>query len=567
MGLETEYALHLTSSDDAVGNGLDPVENWFHDLIDRVAGEVPVAPSLNDLNKFFLANGSCLSLEPNSRGVIGQGMIESGTAESASPRAVVASQRGLDDLLVRHIQDVFPEDDPRLVKNSEDSFGNTYGQQENYTTTIASGWRLFGWRLGLILLLPLLVFYKFSAFVWLRSVFGFEQLQQRMRESFSRRKITQDVDLGEALLDPTLQEGVFYAESDSDVDVTTRPETIRFAARGLRIMHLPLAIALDLNVQLFALIRQRRNLIPFLASRMIWDGGGRLDEHGRFWVSARGTRTERLIGTGRRRHEYSILSVHHWLLELCSEPWYSFRSWRKLFRSRQRVQISCGDSVPSSMIEFLRLGATSLVLDVIEQHSEAELPTLRKPIESIHRLSKDWMMLTKIVDQTGARRTAIELQRLYLAAVRVLLSKSTVVPKEAWEIVSRWSELLDKLENCNHDEESQYWLLGRVHWFSKKWLLDQAPADASLATRKKVDIRYHELSRDGYYSQLASALDLDVIVDERLRERSLRLPPENSPAKKRGYLIREFGSQQDTIRVTWDRAEIVIDDVWNEIKL
>ena len=144
--------------------------------------------------------------------------------------------------------------------------------------------------------------------------------------------------------------------------------------------------------------------------------------------------------------------------------------------------------------------------------------------------------------------------------VRGMLGEAEEVPAEAWEILHLWQSTLDQLEESRHDTDCQRWLLGRVDWISKKWLLDQVPASTNWAIKKKIDLRYHELSGDGYQTRLSDALDVLPIVSDVQCNRALRLPPMNSRATRRGYLIREFAANDDVLRVSWDRAELMIDE-------
>jgi proteasome accessory factor A len=94
-------------------------------------------------------------------------------------------------------------------------------------------------------------------------------------------------------------------------------------------------------------------------------------------------------------------------------------------------------------------------------------------------------------------------------------------------------------------------LIGAVDWYTKKYLLDQAGDDCSWAERKKIDIRYHELSPEGYFSRLRHAGLVADVVDERFIERATRTPPSNSPATMRGHYIREFGGGAERMLANW----------------
>ncbi len=76
-------------------------------------------------------------------------------------------------------------------------------------------------------------------------------------------------------------------------------------------------------------------------------------------------------------------------------------------------------------------------------------------------------------------------------------------------MLHQWQGTIDQLNECRTDPNALQWLLGRVDWVSKKWLLDQMDAKASWMIRKKVDLRFHELSEAGYqrnFRTLSSSL-------------------------------------------------------------
>jgi proteasome accessory factor A len=91
-------------------------------------------------------------------------------------------------------------------------------------------------------------------------------------------------------------------------------------------------------------------------------------------------------------------------------------------------------------------------------------------------------------------------------------------------------------------------------------LLDKAGADASWAERKKIDLRYHELSEDGYFAMFQVAGLTPQLIEEDAVERATRLAPPNSPATMRGHYIREFAEGDEPITANW--KAIVIGQRW-----
>src|SRR5690606_7437407 len=103
-----------------------------------------------------------------------------------------------------------------------------------------------------------------------------------------------------------------------------------------------------------------------------------------------------------------------------------------------------------------------------------------------------------------------------------------------------WESALDQLDEMRRSGETPEGLVGVLDWVTKRHLLETAGADAPWEARKKIDIRYHELSAEGYYAQLQQAGWLEPLISEEELTRAMRMPPPDSPATVRGHYIREF---------------------------
>ena len=95
-------------------------------------------------------------------------------------------------------------------------------------------------------------------------------------------------------------------------------------------------------------------------------------------------------------------------------------------------------------------------------------------------------------------------------------------------------------------------------------MLDQAAGEmpgehASWVTRKKIDLRYHELSEEGYFTRFIADHREHELVDADDIAMRRRNAPADSPAAQRGWMIREFAGDVSvaggpTMRTDWDRA-------------
>jgi hypothetical protein len=153
----------------------------------------------------------------------------------------------------------------------------------------------------------------------------------------------------------------------------------------------------------------------------------------------------------------------------------------------------------------------------------------------------------------------LDIQHAYTASVRQMLQSKSNVPIEAWKILDQWQSTLNQLHPTDDEDNLPRTMLGRIDWLSKLWLLHQTNTDATWQARKKIDLRYHELSVNGYHRRLSETLELAPILDPFDISRSKRTPPVASPATQRGYLIREFSDPECKLHVDWTHAEFVIE--------
>jgi len=155
IGLETEYALHLRSLESAPGRANRYA--LFRQFLDCLRGRTAVAAARHMKEGAFLANGGAVWFE-TERPASGGGLIEGATPECRTPRQLVQYQRAQDALFSDAAGDVLGLISFRLIKNDRDAVGNVYGAQENYEVDFAAGWRLWLWRVTLVLIFPLVLF-------------------------------------------------------------------------------------------------------------------------------------------------------------------------------------------------------------------------------------------------------------------------------------------------------------------------------------------------------------------------------------------------------------------------
>lgn len=537
IGLETEYAVY---TDHAAGEHELSSTELFDAMCDQIGSVLPIAASEHSDRK-FLANGGAISFEPsiNQAGEI-QGLIEGATPECRSPSTLVAYQLAQDELFEDAISRLPPTGSARLIKNSADPSGHIYGVQENYEVEIARGWRLWMLRFCLLLLLPLVAIYWLLSTLWITSI----QVGAWIW-AFSIPNKGAD--------GPGLN-----ATSLADASSRLRGRALRLAVVGLRLLHAPLAFLLSLIVRCFVMRSHIDRLAPFFATRIILDGAGHLDSNGKFWLGAKASVCDRWMGLGGYWGGRPVFVFGHWLKTLCAPGKRPFRTIGRLFRARQRIQVALGDSSMSPMSQYLRSGVTCLLLDWVEQTGqEATSPRLANSFQSLKSVARDDLLIAKLPGMKGKNWSALEIQQYYLGQIKEFLQQSWQVPAEAWRIVRLWQDAIDSLKAAKHELSARQSLLGRIDWLSKLWMLQQVAQDASWAVRKKVDLRFHELSGDGYYRKLIAVAGKYPLISPEKVSQAKRVPPSDTVASKRGYLIREFSSSGSRVTAGWDFVEMV----------
>jgi hypothetical protein len=325
---------------------------------------------------------------------------------------------------------------------------------------------------------------------------------------------------------------------------------------SLRLVHIPTVLVLRFVARNIAFRRQRRYLTAFLVSRVALCGSGNLDHDGLYQMSAKAMSIDSVADMGGFRGERPIFVYGHWLGQFCAKSFMSLASTRQMFRRYQRLQIGLSDSNLADLAEYVKVGSVSLLLDMIESKETHDLPILKRTVSSLHRIASDWNLISRVPTSRG-EMSALEIQKAYLnAAEKFVNNTSANMRGEAPLVLYRWRELLTAVIAFRKDALDVDAALGRVDWLSKRWMMDNLGEDAGWAERKKIDLRYHELSDDGYFNQLiASRPDLRLVDDQRI-ERRRRSPPPGSPAARRGWLIREFANSDESMQSEWTYAMI-----------
>jgi proteasome accessory factor A len=595
VGLETEYALRYHPQQPGTRRPANAA--LFERLLVKIRGRVAAVRSALLLREWFLANGGMVRLEAHHAYLVRpeSGLVEGATPECRGPRQLLRHQRAQDVLLSRAAAADDVNGQMTLLKHNCDSRGNFYGSHENYELVLARGVLLGLWRLGVALLTPVvlllgiaIILAFFLALAVGRLAFAaaaaWQGLWRKDGEKRSAALRMAGLTWLRILLLPLVLSVVAGTEAPKTWPVLVaiwtpvvlvlagaiglglllalavgRPGSAagedRLAAleeaglRGLLLLRsLPLTLPW-LLLQPLAFRRQRRQLLAFLISRPVLAGAGTVGPDGRFGLSPRAPAIT-AVNSVTSSYFRPVFYFGHIFKQMVFLLAGDVGAYRQLFRQRQRLQITVGDANMAQTAEYLKIGTTLLVLDAIEAGALTEAPRLRRPLRALRTFCADPDLRARVRLKNGQSCTALAIQRFYLDACRRFVDQVAAPHPEADEVLRVWEETLDALE---HDPDR---LIGKLDWVTKRYLLDDLGPQASVAAKRKLDLRYHELSRDGYYLRLEAAGAAPTVVEPEEVLQAIEVPPEGTPATLRGQLIREFAQSPEQVHASWHSVSI-----------
>ena len=175
-------------------------------------------------------------------------------------------------------------------------------------------------------------------------------------------------------------------------------------------------------------------IIPHLVSRIIYSGSGGLelaDGGLRFTLSPRVRFLEREVSNNSTRDR----GIFHTKDETLAADGY------------HRLHIICGESLCSETPLWLNMGATALIVAMIEAGlCPGDAVRLRNPLGAMRRFSVD--PTCRAVTQTARERklSAVQIQRHYLAMAEAH-RHAPFMPPWADQVCNQWGLTLDRLEN------------------------------------------------------------------------------------------------------------------------
>ena len=279
-------------------------------------------------------------------------------------------------------------------------------------------------------------------------------------------------------------------------------------------------------------------LIPYLVTRQIICGAGKVLQTPRgavFCVSQRAEHIWEGVSSATTRSR-PIINTR-------DEPHADAERFR-------RLHVIVGDSNMNEMTTLLKIGATDLVLRMIEAGVVMRDLTLENPIRAIREVSHDITSTRKVKLANGREATALEIQREYLSKAQDFTAR-----RGADATVRR---VLDLWERTLHAVDTgDLGLVDReIDWVTKYQLIERyrAKHDLPLSSARvaQLDLAYHDVNRHrGLYYLLENNGSVARATTDLAIFEAKSVPPQTTRARLRGEFIKRAQEKRRDFTVDW----------------
>ncbi|MFM7508717.1 MAG: proteasome accessory factor PafA2 family protein [Actinomycetota bacterium] len=279
-------------------------------------------------------------------------------------------------------------------------------------------------------------------------------------------------------------------------------------------------------------------LIPFLVTRQIYAGAGKVVHTARgaqfslaqraehIWegVSSATTRSRPIINTRDEPHADS-----------------------DRFR---RLHVIVGDSNMSEYATFLKVGACSLVLRMLEDPGVVLRDmSLENPIRAIREISHDPTCTRPVRLSNGRELSALQIQSEYLERALRYAQHHDLSPQEK-QALDMWEHVMVGLA------EDPLSLDRELDWVIKYRLIEayRARHDLSLTSPQValLDLQYHDINRErSVFYKLQHRNMVDRVVTDAAITEAVEQPPQTTRARLRGEFIRRAKERKRDYTVDW----------------
>jgi proteasome accessory factor A len=279
-------------------------------------------------------------------------------------------------------------------------------------------------------------------------------------------------------------------------------------------------------------------LIPFLVTRQIICGAGKVLQTPRGAVYCVSQRAEHIW-----EGVSSATTRSRPIINTRDEPLADAERFR-------RLHVIVGDSNMSETTMLLKVGATDLVLRMVEAGVVLRDMTLDNPIRAIREVSHDMTGRSRVRLANGREMSALEIQYEYLTQARDFTDRNGLDAISS-RVLEMWERALGAIESGDLEKIAR-----EIDWAAKYQLIERYRArhDLPLSAPRiaQLDLAYHDVHRGrGLYYLLQRTGSVDRVVRDLDIFEAKSIPPQTTRAKLRGEFIRRAQERRRDFTVDW----------------
>ncbi|HEV2426810.1 MAG TPA: Pup--protein ligase, partial [Acidimicrobiales bacterium] len=279
-------------------------------------------------------------------------------------------------------------------------------------------------------------------------------------------------------------------------------------------------------------------LIPFLVSRQIFAGAGKVLQTARGAVYCISQRAEHIW-----EGVSSATTRSRPIINTRDEPHADPERYR-------RLHVIVGDSNMNEFATFLKVGTASVILAMIEDRSTVLRDyNLASPINALRDISYDLWSKEPIRLSSGRDMTALEIQEDLCERAEAFV-ESRHLPPDQVRAVALWREVIEQYRS------DPMLLADRVDWIAKLQIIERERERSGVSLSDPrialIDLLYHDtdLTRGLFYRHQGRGHVRRMVTDDAINT-ATQQPPGTTRAHMRGTFIRAAKQWRRDYTVDW----------------
>ncbi|MFG3052806.1 Pup--protein ligase [Kitasatospora sp. NPDC048239] len=280
-------------------------------------------------------------------------------------------------------------------------------------------------------------------------------------------------------------------------------------------------------------------LIPFLVTRQLICGAGKVLQTPRGAVYCVSQRAEHIW-----EGVSSATTRSRPIINTRDEPHADAERYR-------RLHVIVGDSNMSETTTLLKVGATDLVLRLIEAGVVMRDLTLENPIRAIREVSHDLTGTHQVRLANGREASALDIQEEYFTKALEFADRKGINTGTIATVLELWGRTLEAVRTENLDSVAT-----EIDWIMKYKLIERyrAKHEMSMSNPRvaQIDLAYHDIHRRrGLFYLLQGKGQAKRVSTDLKTFEAKSIPPQTTRARLRGDFIRRAQEQRRDFTVDW----------------